>query len=322
MRPFRAAGWAGFLTLVVWTSPAAGRHRGRAVARLWAWELWRRVVRRPVDVELAAGGRLRLPCWSALAAPTVATGLHEPSEQLFVSSFLRPGDGVVDVGANIGAYTVLCAALGARVVALEPSSRTRAALADNIRVNDLGRRVRTYGLAAGGASGTAALTTGLDAANHLLDPADGGTASEMVEVRPLDALRAEIEEWLGGAPVALLKVDVEGHDLEVLQGARAVIGAHRPVILVEIWAGGLDVRAWLAGEGYRVHRFDLEGNALSEYPYDWSGQCNFIAVPDERIDEVRHRLDAAPAHPDAPHRVRWRTPPPDAASRRADVRPV
>ncbi|HEX8769913.1 MAG TPA: hypothetical protein VF711_04005, partial [Acidimicrobiales bacterium] len=116
--------WAGFLTLVVVTSPSARGHRVRCVARFWGWQVWRRATGRSVQVVSQHGWQMEFPVWSELAGITVATGLHEPAEELFVFAYVRMGDRVVDVGANLGIYTVACAALGARVAAFEPSSRS------------------------------------------------------------------------------------------------------------------------------------------------------------------------------------------------------
>ncbi len=99
-------GWVGFLTLLVWTSPSAKGHRPRCIARFWGWQVWRRVTGRPIQVHFEQGWRLELPRWSELAGITAATGLHEPAEEMFVFAYLRPGDAVVDVGANLGIYAL------------------------------------------------------------------------------------------------------------------------------------------------------------------------------------------------------------------------
>lgn len=262
---------------------------------------------------MPAGWRLRFPTWSVLAGVSAATGLHEPSEQLFVTSYVRPDDGVIDVGANVGIYAVACAALDARVVALEPSTLTRTALEENIRINHLEGRVRVYAVAAGEASRNGQLTMSLDACNHLDDSNDDlartdqeGTAHELVDVRTLDSLLKDVEDWLAPHRISLVKVDAEGHDLQVLRGASRLIESHRPVILVESWEGGTDIRALLADVGYRVHRYDIDSRRLVEYPGEWAGQCNFIAVPRERLGEIHERLAERPHPRLEPPRVLWR----------------
>lgn len=298
--------WGGFVTMLVCTSPSAVGHRGRCVARFWVWQVWRRSIGRPIQVVLPQGWRLEFPTWSDLAGITAATGLHEPSEQLFVWAFVRPRDAIVDAGANVGIYTVACASLGARVSAFEPSSDTREALMRNVRLNHLEDRVRIFPIALGETTGFALLSTGLDVGNHLVDASEQSATDETVAMRPLDSLIREEAEWFGTDRIVLLKIDVEGHDAAVLRGARSTLADHRPVVLIETWEGGVDVRKFLADLNYSVHRFDVVARRLLEYPRDWGGQANFIAIPDEQFGVVERRIQERPTPPLSPPRVRWR----------------
>jgi FkbM family methyltransferase len=254
------------------------------------------------------GWQLEFPSWSDLAGITMATGLHEPHEEFFVFSYLRPGDDVIDVGSNIGIYTVAFAVLGAKVTSFEPSSKARSALRTNVMLNDVGERVRIMGLALGDMAAQGAFSTDLDVQNHLVPGHAEEAASEIVDIMPLDALLEQDDEWFEGQRFALVKIDVEGHDEAVLCGARACLEAHRPVVLVETWEGGTAIRTLLAEIGYRVYRFDIDSGQLIEYPPAWSGQANFIAIPDDRLDTVRRRLEERPARPLGSPRVQWWIP--------------
>lgn len=300
------AGWVGFLTLLVCTSPSAKRHRVRCVARFWGWQLWRRVMRRPIQVLLPQGWQLEFPPWSELAGITAATGLHEPAEELFALAYLRSGDSVVDVGANLGIYTVACASIGARVSAFEPSSLARDALDRNISLNGLSDLIRVFPMALGEENASVSLTTHLDVGNHLVTPGEGSASDETVPVRTLDSMVDQDPDWFSAGRMVLLKIDVEGHDAAVLRGAGRTLADDRPVVLVETWDGGAEIRAFLARLGYRVYRYDIGAQALVEYPATWAGQANFIAVPDKDLAGVRQRLTDAGPPILAPPRVRWR----------------
>ena len=311
-RPLRWLAWGAWLSLLACQSPTDRSGRARTLGRLWGWQAWRRTVRRPIEVVLPTG-RLWFPPWSTLAGITAAAGMHEPAEQLFVRSYLQPGDGVVDVGANVGIYTVMCGTAGARVWAFEPSTQARAALNRNIDLNHLGARVKLFPVALGASNGRASLTTGLDGANHLVDlnhavDAAAPDAHETVELRPLDSIVDAERSWFGESGIALLKVDAEGHDQDVLRGADATIRGDLPVIIVETWAGGTSLRTFLAERGYRVYRFDVARRDLVEYPPDWAGQANFIAVADRRLAAVRSRLQAGTQPEVTAPVIHWRTP--------------
>ena len=132
----------------------------------------------------------------------------------FAVHMLLPGDLFCDVGANIGAYTILASAVsGARSIAFEPVSSTYDWLAQNIRLNGLGEKVVARHAAVGAEIGTARITSNLDTVNHVLpnNSISDATASEQVEVTTLDAIFSE------EAPT-LIKIDVEGFEMAVLNG--------------------------------------------------------------------------------------------------------
>jgi len=294
-----------FLTLLVWTSPTAQGHQLGCVARFWGWQVWKRVTGRPIQVVFRQGWRLELPIWSELAGITAATGLHEAAEELFVFAYVRPGDAVVDVGANLGIYAISSAALGARVSAFEPSSRSLDALRRNVTLNGLEQHVRVFPIALGDTSATVSLTTEQDVGNHLVGPGEGSESDESVPLRPLDLVVADCPEWFAGTRIVLLKIDVEGHDAAVLRGARHTLASDRPVVIVETWDGGVDVRKFLADLGYRVYRYEFHGRRLVEYASAWAGQANFIAVPDDELKTVERRIQERPPPVLAPPQVRW-----------------
>lgn len=135
-----------------------------------------------------------------------------------------------DVGANYGYYTLLLAPLAEAVYAFEPVSRTRAILERNVVENRL-ENVHVLPFAAGAnidrreiwifsSSGNDSLV-----ASHFDHLSTLGT--EQIEVRPLDDL-------IGAAiPPGLVKIDVEGAEKFVLEGAELILAEHRPVVVME-----------------------------------------------------------------------------------------
>lgn len=144
---------------------------------------------------------------------------------------ISPGSRVIDVGANVGIYALPWAAVNADVTVdcFEPNPSVRSRLARNVALNRLGGRIRLHTEALSDRAGTATLY-GSDDMSSLNKGVYSGTQAAPIEV-PL----ARLDDILGleGPPVSLMKVDVQGHELEVLQGAEAVITHHRPVIILE-----------------------------------------------------------------------------------------
>jgi FkbM family methyltransferase len=146
---------------------------------------------------------------------------HGRDEALsFFRDYLKPGDRVIDVGANIG-DTVLAASVQAgpsgHVVGIEPHPRTFRFLQENIALNGV-RNVELINVAAGSAPGTAQFS---DDRRDDMNRIDGG--SLQVEVQRLDDLIRNTD------PVALLKVDVEGYEKRVFEGGANVLKRTRCV---------------------------------------------------------------------------------------------
>lgn len=170
---------------------------------------------------------------------------YEESMLEAVAAAVKPGDVVLDVGANIGNHTLYLAVVaGCRVVAYEPNPELVAGLRASIEANDLGEQVtlREVGVYSRTAHGVMAD----------LDPANLGAQSIAVadEGGDFGVVALDDEELPG--PVAAMKIDVEGAEIDVLRGAERLIGRDRPRLFIEsgTLAGFQDVRAFLDDLGY------------------------------------------------------------------------
>ncbi len=148
-----------------------------------------------------------------------------------LSHFIKTGDHIVEAGANIGAHTVFLANLvgpQGKVHAFEPRRVLFQTLCANLAVNGIEHvNARQYGLG-DSASMQSEARMDFDAALNA-----GGTAigdipgdAETIEIVTLDSV-------LDARPISLIKADVEGHELQVLQGAADIIARDRPVIYLE-----------------------------------------------------------------------------------------
>jgi FkbM family methyltransferase len=196
------------------------------------------------------GLRVELDLRDNLQRVLYATGTYEPALLRFLEAELRPGDVMVDVGAHVGVHALHAAARlrrlgGGTVVAFEPArdsaAKLRAAAARN-RVE-----LTVVEAALGAAPGTAELR-----ADPAYDPADAGVRSlhgrggrvQAVTVTTFDAWAAEARlERLD-----LVKLDVEGSELEALRGMAGSLGRLRPrALVVEVKQRVLD-RAGVDGD--------------------------------------------------------------------------
>jgi FkbM family methyltransferase len=187
-------------------------------------------------VELRAGNHLikfRTPSAKALwRAKTLLD--KEPATIRWIDTF-APGEVLWDIGANIGIYTLYAGVVkGIEVLAFEPAAFNHALLCDNIRLNGLEDRVAAYGLAFADRSGVGTLTVADD---------EPGAAVASVGTAPVGRLKQAalvftVDDFIARfAPrfPTHIKIDVDGLEAEILEGARHTLAAPRlKSLLVEV----------------------------------------------------------------------------------------
>ena len=196
--------------------PLQRDHKLRAVVGFCVAQVAARLSPGDICVEFPNQTHVLLSPRMKGAAHFIAPRLCEFEEMAFVMHYLRADDLFVDVGANVGVYTVLAAGVvGARAMAFEPSPDTFEMLSRNIRLNDLADRVKAFNMAVGRVAGTMQLTVGLGTENFI-NPRSSEGNSVSVKVTTLDARFADT------AP-NFLKIDVEGFEAEVFAGAKSTL---------------------------------------------------------------------------------------------------
>jgi FkbM family methyltransferase len=184
-------------------------------------------------VTTEAGDRFDADLSSTLEWQLWAFGSFERHFAELFARLVGPGDRCVDVGANVGVHTIRLARLVGRdgeVIAIEPDPEVVRRTGNNISLNGLSN-VRLIGAAAGEEAGQLELyrpsprDTNRARASLLHHPYLTG-ATTTVPVVTLDAV-------CDGAPVALIKIDVEGHESAVVRGAADTISRYAPSIVFE-----------------------------------------------------------------------------------------
>ena len=257
----------------------------------------------PIPLRLSFGA-VWLAEKGALDQELMYSGFEE-TEMQFVQRVLRPGMTVLDIGAHHGLYTLLaskCVGRNGRLIAFEPSPRECKRLAKHVRVNRC-RNVEIESCALGKDSGEADLfvVNGFrDWGNSLRPPAvPDATQRVRVPLRRLDDVLAE----RGVGKVDFIKLDAEGSELAVLQGARRLLqAAPRPAILVEVedertrpWGyPARDILQLLARWNYRWFALSEIGTLYPASTDEESYDANMVALPDERVAEFQ-RLPGEPA---------------------------
>ena len=219
--------------------------------------------------ELPNGGRVFLHHREDIGLVVLMSGGFERAETEFAIEAARPGTVAIDVGANVGMFTVpLALAVGpsGRVLTIEPSPENVERLESNLELNSL-ENVVVEPIAVGDKAGRLVLQLASDPGFH--------STAEIAESRAVDenlTVRAETldQVWLRAhAPaVSFIKIDTEGSEDAVLRGAEQILQACHPVLLVE--AKGDDrvreLDSWLGRFGYSRKR--QRGFAPGNFVYD------------------------------------------------------
>ena len=214
----------------VWQHPLNRRRRLSALCCYLTWQFRCRLWPSEFVMPWVNGCRLIVAPGLTGATGNLYAGLHEWPDMALLLHLLRPGDRFLDVGANVGSYTVLAsAAIGACSVALEPVPAAFHWLRRNLECNRASHRVTLLPLAEGATSGELWISHDRDTMNRVVEPSYPGVARR-VKVVALDDLRSQA--GIGGE--ALWKLDVEGFERQVLQGASCTLHTDPPqALLVE-----------------------------------------------------------------------------------------
>lgn len=184
---------------------------------------------------------------------------YEYEMLLDAASRLLPGALCVDAGANIGNHTLFFAGIcGASVVAVEPNAENASLLLRNAELSGCSDLVEMHEVAAGQELGAGSV--------EITDPSNTGKVRVRQEADGEVAI-VRLDDLLEGRPVSLLKIDVEGMELEVLKGASRILREDRPALYVE--AGSTQefaaVQGFLADRGYAMTcRFNSTATYLFE----------------------------------------------------------
>lgn len=262
-------------------------HRRRLLRNYLAWHLYHSPTGHPFIATLPNGTRTIVFPDSDSGVANVWSRNVEQRELNFIRSLLEPGDRFVDVGCNVGNRTLALSDLlgGALLIDANPTCIERARA--NLVFNELDlSRFRLVCKAAGDRTGVVQFSDigGSDTHNAILDSADGRTeASSTARVVPLTTIDREVDD-LGWTDVAFVKTDAEGHDLEVLLGARQTLterGARG--VMFERWRVTPldDFRQLLAEIGWTMFALDGSGRpTLDEHRIE--GAANLFGMPRER----------------------------------------
>lgn len=209
-------------------------------------------------------------------------GNYEPGQTAFMASIVEADDVCVDVGANFGWYTTLMGSKAKKTFAFEPLARSFEFLSRNVELNSLNGRAIPKNAAVGAEPGSIRLV--IDGSEnesglaHVAGPGESG--SQEVELVTLDS---ELSENIG--QISLMKMDVEGSEIEVIRGASKVLGCDNPPVivaeanneaLVHLGSSRDELCSLIRSHGYEIDALTTDGKVIAD-----DGEADtIVCIPD------------------------------------------
>ncbi len=244
--------------------PLNARRPLRSVVNYLRWNVGRRLLQVDCILPLVDRAFIVVSNRENFATLAYTCTLWDFEEMVFLTHLLRPDDLFLDIGANVGGYTVLASAVaGARSLAFEPVPTTHEALLRNIRANGIQDLARGMQIGIGDVDQTLSMTADRGGLNAVVSEGWVGATVE-VPVRRLD-------DVVAGEPCRLIKLDIEGFEMNALRGGPQTFGnPNLLALIVELNGSGERygnsddaVHAEILRYGFAPYRYDPTARRLS-----------------------------------------------------------
>lgn len=214
-----------------------------------------------------------------------------------MQAYLRSGDNVIDVGANIGVYSLLAAALtqpNGQIEAFEPITTPAAHLQENIATNHLEKRIHVHKMAVGEHCKEVQFTeTGDDCTGHIATTPTATT---------ITVQQTTLDKMLPTRRYQFAKLDIEGAELNALKGASQHLAHANPPVWQLEFTGSYkrygiaskEFFSFLSQHGYKTYLYDPVSGQLLPNTQPWKfGEKNLLAIHQEKLTWVEHRLSTS-----------------------------
>jgi FkbM family methyltransferase len=264
-----------------------------AVRRFVWWQLKSRFSSGDVQFNWVNKAKILASTGETGVTGNIYCGLHEFSDMAFLLHVLRPGDLFVDIGANVGSYTVLASAsIGAKTICFEPIPLTYTRLISNIEVNNMEHKVTAHNVALADEPGELTFSTDQNCMNHVIADHESSPASVIVQVCTLD-------EYIKEAPF-LIKIDVEGYEMPALRGAVSTLSNQDLcAVILELNGSGkrygfddAQISQLMFENGFDTYEYEPFNRQLTALKGKHSAHGNTLFL--RNVEAIQRRIDAAP----------------------------
>lgn len=279
-----------YLFKFVWSHPLNRKNRLASLWRIISLQIASRLINNSIMLPFINGTYLLTNHGMTGATGDWYCGLREYEDMSFVLHVLKSGDLFVDVGANIGSYSILAGTCkDVEVIAFEPVPTTFSWLQKNIKINALEYKITAmnYGLAE--KKKKIQFSSNLDILNHVLSDNEKNLPFLEIDVLTLDSVLKE------KCPT-VIKLDVEGYEANVLEGAKNMLNNPSLIaIIVELNGSGdrygnkdIEIHKLLTSKGFNSYQYDPTKYQLKSLEGRFNEISNTLYL--REIDEVKRRI--------------------------------
>lgn len=275
--------------------PDNRQHRLRATLRFFHWQLHKRLRKTPITVRVGMNRWFKVICDSNFSSLVVYNRLPDWDEMNFLMRLLRPEDGFIDIGANVGFYTVLASTVvtAGPILSVEANPKNVPILREQVQLNGL-QNATVMDFALGNVDGEVAFSDSSRETGSLASVSEADGRLIKVPCKTLDAVLGNLAlpDW------TIAKMDVEGCEEMILQGGTETLAQKRVCIwLFELADAGLQrhdssadrLVEFFQQHGYSIHYWDEEARRFGQRGDSGDVErANYLACA--KPDAVRKRL--------------------------------
>ncbi|MEL6458190.1 MAG: FkbM family methyltransferase [Cyanobacteria bacterium J06621_15] len=272
------------------------------MSNFFKWQIHKRIINRNLDIQIVPSVKLRCYSDSQSASAVIYCGLYDYDEMNFLLRYLRDEDLFLDIGANIGVYTLLAASKIKKglIYSFEALPKNFARLTENLSLNQF-KQVKPFSIAISNSTGNINLNiTDKDCTPFIMPNRTENTVdrsspkSIAVPTNTLDSLLQH--ESLNN--LTLAKMDIEGAEILALKGATSLLNKQLPYVwILEIndtvnnfGHSKQDVVDLLEQYGYVLYYYDADTNNLHEIKLEQQQRKNVLAISKSALSFVQDRL--------------------------------
>ena len=270
----------------IYNHPFNAENKMGGILKFFKWQINCLLNPYPMLYTYTENARFIIKKGLAGATGNLYCGLMEYEDMAFLLHFLRSNDLFIDIGANVGAYTILASSeINAKTIAIEPVPSTYKNLMDNILINNIQEKVNALNIGLGSKNGKLKFTKSFDSVNHVATENETDTIE--VDIDTLDTILLKEQ-----CPI-LLKIDVEGFETEVIKGADAtLLNKSLKAIIIELNGSGQrygyderQIHNKLLEHGFKPYNYNPKTRQLMEL--ETFGTHNTIYLRDKEFVEER-----------------------------------